>query len=350
MQNAKCENKRKLKEIVQIRSGVPAGRTGKGLPLLKEVLGILRDKKSFLISSHLRPDGDAIGSQLALASLLEEMGKSVIVVNADPVPGAFRFLPRSDRITNDFSSRDYPEVALILDSGDLERIGRAADLARKTKLIVNIDHHVSNNKFGNINLIEEVSAVGEQIFSIIRSLGFSIGKERAVSLYTAIVTDTGSFRYANTTEKTHRIAGCLLGEGVDPVLISEELHRNVSFSRQRLLGLSLTTLRKDDRGEIGWFRLTRDMYREAGANDTESDGFIDYVQSIKGIKLVLFFQETSKENQVRVSFRSGGGIDVDRLARQFGGGGHQRAAGCLIKGNIEEVEKKVLAAAREIVK
>lgn len=343
MQNAKCKVKGNQKEVVQV---IPEADS----PLAK-IIEILRSKKSFLITSHLRPDGDAIGSQLALASLLEEMGKSVIIVNMDPVPDTFRFLPGSDRIINDFTSHDHPEVALVLDSGGLDRTGEVADLARKTKSIINIDHHISNNKFGDINLVEEkASSVGEQIFSIIRSLGFSVGKERAVSLYTAILTDTGSFRYANTTEKTHRIVSCLLKEGVDPAGIAEKVRRSTSFSRQKLLGLALTTLQKRNREGISWFHLTRDMFREAKAKDTETDGFIDYIQSIEGTKLALFFQETDKENQIRVSFRSKGKIDVDSLARKFGGGGHQRAAGCLVEGKIEEVEEKVLTAARELIK
>ncbi|MCD5401207.1 DHH family phosphoesterase, partial [candidate division NPL-UPA2 bacterium] len=172
------------KEVVQVMPGTDSP--------LAEIVEVLRSKKSFLITSHLHPDGDAIGSQLALASLLKEMGKSVIIVNVDPVPDTFRFLPGSDRIINDFTSQDHPEVALVLDTSNLDRTGRVADLVRKAKLIINIDHHIGNDKFGNINLVEEkASAVGEQIFSIISSLGFSVGKERAISLYTAILTDTG---------------------------------------------------------------------------------------------------------------------------------------------------------------
>lgn len=318
--------------------------------IYSKVAEVLRSEKSFLITSHLRPDGDAIGSQLALASLLEEMGKSVIIVNVDPVPDTFHFLPGSDRIINDFTSPDYPQVALVLDSSNLDRTGKAADLVRKAKLIINIDHHISNNKFGNINLVEEkASAVGEQIFSIINYLGFSVGKERAVSLYTAILTDTGSFQYVNTSEKTHRIVSCLLREGVEPVGVAEKVYGRTSFARQKLLGLALTTLKKSERGEISWFRLTREMCKKVEVEDSETNGFISYIQSVKGIELALFFRETSKENQIRVSFRSKGKIDVNSLARKFGGGGHERAAGCLMEGNIEKVEESILTAARELL-
>lgn len=317
-----------------------------------KVAEILREEKSFLVTSHLCPDGDAIGSQLALASLLEEMGKSAFIVNIDPVPDTFRFLPGSDCISNDWTSPDHPEIALVLDTSNLDRTGRVADLVRKAKLIINIDHHISNNKFGNINLVEEkTSAVGEQIFSLICSLGFSVGEKRAVSLYTAILTDTGAFQYANTTAKTHKIVSYLLREGVEPAGIAEKVYGNTSFSRQKLLGLALTTLRKSQQGGIIWFRLTREMHREAEAKDSETDGFIDYVQSIEGIKLALLFRETDRKNQIRVSFRAKGKeINVNNLAQRFGGGGHERAAGCLMEGNIEEVEEKVLTAARELVK
>ncbi len=319
---------------------------------LAKVIEILRSKKSFLITSHLRPDGDAIGSQLALASLLEEMGKSAFIVNVDPVPETFRFLSGSDRILNDFTSPDYPEIAIVLDSSDLDRIGRTADLVREAKLIINIDHHISNSRFGNINLIEgKAAAVGEQIFSLIRSLGFSVGKERAVSLYTAILMDTGAFQYANTTENTHQIVSSLLKEGVDSAEIAEKVYQKPSFSRQKLLGLVLTALRKNSQGRIVWSRLTREMCREAEAKDSESGGFINYIQSLEGAELALFFQETDKKNQIRISFRGKGKeIDVNDLARQFGGGGHKLAAGCLMEGSIEEVEDKILTAAREIIK
>lgn len=343
MQNAKGKVKGNQKEVVQVMPGPDS-------PLAK-VVGVLKSKKSFLITSHLRPDGDAIGSQLALASLLEEMGKSVFIINLDPVPETFRFLPGSDRISNDFTFPDHPEVALVLDSSGLDRIGKVADLVRKAKTIINIDHHLSNHRFGDINLVEEkASAVGEQIFSLICSLGFSIGKKRALSLYTAIFTDTGAFQYANTTARTHEIVSCLLREGVDPADIAEKVYRNNSFSRQKLLGLALTTLRKSRPGGIIWFRLTREMYRKVEAKDSETSSFIDCVQSIEGIKLALFFQETDRKSQVRVSFRAKGEeINVNNLARRFGGGGHQRAAGCLMEGSIEEVEKKVLTAAQELL-
>lgn len=342
IKNAKCKIKGSQKEVAQV---MPEA----GSPLVK-VAEILRDEKSFLITSHVRPDGDAIGSQLALASLLREMGKTVIIVDADPVPDTFRFLPGSDIIINAFTSQDYPEVALVLDTGSLDRTGRVADLVRKARLIINIDHHMSNDKFGNINLVEEkVGATGELVFSIICSLGFPVGKERAISLYAAIFTDTGSFQYANTTENTHRIVSCLLKEGVDPAEMAERVCQRPSFPRQKLLGLVLTTLRKNSQDRIAWSRLTREMGREAEAKDSETGGFIDYVQSIKGIELALLFQETDRKDHIKVSFRAKGEINVNNLARRFGGGGHKRAAGCLIKGSMEEVEKKVLTMAREQV-
>jgi len=346
------------KELKEIQKEFARVRPEVDSPPAK-IIEVLKSKKSFLVTSHIRPDGDALGSQLALASLLEEMGKSVIILDPDPIPDSFRFLPGSDRIIpvcrvgtgrNDFTFPDCPEVALVLDAGSLDRIGKVAEVVGRAKLIINIDHHLSNNKFGNINLVEEkASAVGELIFSIICSLGFPVGKERAVALYTAILTDTGSFQYANTTERTHRIVSCLLREGVNPAGIAEKIYSDTPFPRQKLLGLALTTLRKSHRGRISWFLLTREMYEKAEAEDSEADGFINYVQSIRGTELALLFRETDKKNSIRVSLRSRGNIDVDSLARKFGGGGHQRAAGCLIEGNIEAVEKQVLKAAGEII-
>lgn len=320
---------------------------------IKEIIEVLRNNDFFLVTSHLNPDGDAIGSQLALASLLEEMGKRAVIIDEDPVPDRFRFLSQSDRITVISSSllrtEDFPQVSLVLDCSDLGRAGKVQRLVKETNLIVNIDHHISNDKFGDINLIdEEASAVGEQIFALIESLGYPVGKERAVSLYTAILTDTGSFQYVNTTPKTHQIAACLLREGINPSLIAEKLYRASSFSQQKLLGLALATLERSSDGSIAWFWLTRDMYRQSQSSSKDTDGFIDCIQSIEGVKLALSFREM-EDNKVKVSFRSKGEIDAASLASHFGGGGHRGAAGCRIEGSIQEVEKRVLAVASQCI-
>lgn len=315
---------------------------------IEHIIQVLKNNDFFLVTSHLNPDGDSVGSQLALVSLLKEMGKRAVIIDEDPVPNNLCFLPQSDRINSKLlRTEDFPQVSLVLDCSDLERVGKVAQLVKETDLIINIDHHISNDKFGDINLIgEEASAVAEQIFDLIKSLGYPVGKERAVSLYTAILTDTGSFQYANTTPKTHQIAACLLKEGVSPSLLAEKVYRVDSFSRQKLLGLALGTLERTCDGSIAWFRLTREMYQQSQSSPEETNGFIDCISSIQGVKLALLFRDR-EDSKVKVSFRSKGELNVASLAEHFGGGGHRGASGCLIKGSIEEVEKRVLAVARQ---
>ncbi len=320
---------------------------------IEHIIQVLKNNDFFLVTSHLNPDGDSVGSQLALVSLLEEMGKRVVIIDEDPVPDNLRFLPQSDRIAFINSklrrTEDCPQVSLVLDCSDLERVGKVAELVKETDLIINIDHHISNDKFGDIDLVDEqASAVGEQIFDLIKSLGYPVGEERAISLYTAILTDTGSFQYANTTPRTHQIVASLLKEGVSPSLLAERVYRVSSFPRQKLLGLSLATLERSSDGSIAWFRLTREMYWQSQASPQETNGFINCIGSLQGVKLALLFRER-EDRKVKVSFRSKGELNVASLAKHFGGGGHRGASGCLIEGSIEEVEKRVLAVARQSI-
>ena len=313
---------------------------------LSEILDVFRKHFSFLITSHENPEGDNIGSQLALASLLRELGKESHIRNADPVPTNLLFLPGSKDISNDLTPVPSFEVAVVLDCGELGRVGKVEPLVKKASLIVNIDHHLSNPGFGHINYVDaKAAAVGEMLFDFFSPLGIKIGKERATCLYTAIVADTGSFQYENTSPHTHAVAAMLLQEGIDPSWISEKVFQSRPVSAYRLLALVLSNLTLSEDGRIAGAFLTRDMYQKAGAREDDTEGFVEHLRSIQGVEAaILFFEE--EDGTVRVSFRSRGEADVSAAAREFGGGGHRNAAGCTITGKLDEVREKVIQEIR----
>jgi len=312
----------------------------------EKICEVFREKSSFLITSHKDPCGDAIGSELALGSLLRRLGKEVIIINSDPVPPNLLFLPGADKILCSSEIRRIQEVAVVLDCGTLNRAGSVAEAVKQSDIAINIDHHISNDHFGTLNYVDvDASATGEQIFSFFKQLNLVVNKEEAMCLYTSIMMDTGSFQHANTKPHTHAIAAHLLSKGADTNLIAREVYGNLSLANRRLLGLALTNLRLSDDARIAWFKVTRQMYQETGGTETDAHDFIDYIHCMKD-PLVSFSLREVDSGNVKVSFRSNS-VDVARIAQSFGGGGHGRASGCTIKGQIEEVEKKVLETVRK---
>jgi phosphoesterase RecJ-like protein len=307
----------------------------------EKIAKIFREKASFLITAHSTPCGDAIGSELALGSLLQRLGKEVTIINSVPVPPNFLFLPGANKILCSSKIKKNLEAAVVLDCGTIDRVGSIADAIKQFDIIINIDHHISNDYFGTLNYVDvDASATGEQIFTFFEPLVGDVNKEEAMCLYTSIMVDTGSFRYANTKPRTHEIAAHLLKKGVDTTLITDKVYGDFSLANRRLLGLALATLQLSDDGQIAWFKVTRKMYQETGGTENNAHDFIDYIHSMKGVLVSFFLREVNSEN-VKVSFRSNL-VDVARIAQTFGGGGHCRASGCTVKGQMEEVEKKVL--------
>ncbi len=310
---------------------------------------------SFLISSHETPCGDAIGSELALGSLLRRLDKEVTIINSDPVPANLLFLPGAGDIlccseirkTQSEITRTQ-EVAVVLDCGTLNRTGSVADAIKQFDIIINIDHHISNDSFGTLNYVDvDASATGEQIFSFFEPLACEVNQEEAMCLYTSIIVDTGSFRHTNTRVETHKIAAHLLSKGVDTNLIAKELYRNLSLANRRLLGLVLGNIQRSECGRIAWSKVTRKMFQETGGTESDAHDFIDHIHCMKDV-LVSFFLREGNSGNVRISFRSNS-VDVDKIAQAFGGGGHEKASGCTVKGKIEEVERKVLETVQKFM-
>lgn len=315
--------------------------------LLEDVAKVIREHGSFVILEHEKPDGDCVGSGLALVQALQSLGKQAILVSQDPHPAMYDFLPGRPFYTRaaylepvDFS----PEVVVFLDCTDPERAGAALKLA-EGKVWVNVDHHISNSRFGAVSLVDPgAAATGELVYKIMESLGVEITGGIATCIYVAIVTDTGGFRYQNTSPASLRLAATLLEKGVKAWEVAEQVFETRSVSSVLLLGHALWSLKLYRGGKVAAITVTRDMMKAAGAAPEETEEIISYPRSIAGVEVSLFFREAEDGKGFHVSFRSRTRVDVSEVAVSLGGGGHPRAAGALVEGDIEQVTAKVMAA------
>lgn len=314
---------------------------------MQNILNVIKKHKVFLISSHINPDGDSISSQLAFYSFLSDLGKKAYICDSDSMPSHYKFLPYADVYQTELDdlSLKNVEVSIILDCGNLNRIGdRILEKIRPECIIINIDHHSSNDYFGKYNFVDvNASATSEIVFGFIRKSGLRIGYERAVCLYTGIVMDTGCFKFANTNAKSHRIIAQLIKEGVKPEQISELIYDIIPYRKAKLFGKVLDTLQISSDGKIAYVSITNEMYKQTKSEVADTEGFIDYVRSLDGIEVAILFRETEKGN-VKVSLRSKKRdhnrqpINVDQIAKEFDGGGHQVAAGCVV---LEPLNKAI---------
>ncbi|MBW6484929.1 MAG: bifunctional oligoribonuclease/PAP phosphatase NrnA [Syntrophobacterales bacterium] len=317
--------------------------------MLQQIGELIRQHQTFLIAAHERPDGDAVGSTLGLYNMLRGMGKDAVVYNQDSTPENFLFLPGSDLITRDLPPVENFEVAVILDCGELERIGKeAAQIAKITRL-VNIDHHVANGGFCDACLLDaDASSTGELIFRLARHLEFPLTSEIATCLYTAIVTDTGGFRYGNTRRDALLAAAELVEKGANPQWISENVYESDHPGRIRLLAMVLPTLTLEEEGRVGSLVVTQKALAEAGALPDHAEGFVDFPRSIRGVEISLLYSELV-DGRFKISLRSKGKANVERVARFFGGGGHVNAAGFRISGELSEIRRRVSEAIRDCI-
>src|SRR5215470_10844450 len=307
--------------------------------MLSQVVELVDKKRRFMITSHIRPDGDGLGSGLALYWMLRSLGKDATVLLRDEVPPAYTVLPGSDLVVvaPDIDG-DY-DAAFLMECSDVDRPGLAT---LREQFVVNIDHHSTTRPFGNINWVDSTAAaVGEMIYNLCKALGVEVTKEIADCVYTALLTDTGSFHFSNTTERTLKIASELVRRGVEPAKISQALFYSYPFSRVKLLGLVLSNIERDESGRIAWVAVDRDTMYEAGACDEDADGIVNHALSVGQVEAVAFFKELAP-GAYRISLRSKGRTNVAKVAETFGGGGHRNAAGCRIEGDFDDVKRRVI--------
>lgn len=313
---------------------------------LADLAAAIRRSERVLICGHVSPDGDSLGSVLALGLTLEKLGKKVTMAGPDPVPAIYDFLPGAERFWVGEPPADKFDTLIVLDCSVPERLGRGYQELLNSQLeIINIDHHAGSLSFGTYRYVDHLSAsVGEIIFELLHLMKVSITMETAICLYTAIITDTGSFQYDSTTPDTHRRVAKLLEIGVPAAEICTRLYEEKPKASILLLGQALNTLSLSPCGKVCWITVSREMLNKTGAKDEHTEGLVNFTRSIRGVEVGLLFHEVS-DNKYKISFRSKNLVDVNRLAALFGGGGHARAAGCVLQGSLNEIREKVVSAA-----
>jgi phosphoesterase RecJ-like protein len=314
--------------------------------MLSQVVELIETKRRFAITSHIRPDGDSLGSSLGLCWLLRALEKDAEVIMRDPVPHAYQQLPGANEVrVTPAVDRSYDAV-FVVECSDITRPG-LIDLEKQ--FAVNIDHHSTTALFGTINWIDSTaSAVGEMIYNLCKATGVRVTKEIAECVYTALITDTGSFHYSNTTERTFKVASELVRTGVKPAKTAEAVFASYPWSRIQLMGDVLSTARRDTSGRVACMRQSLEMQKRAAASDEDTDGFVNYPLTVAEVEAVALLKECAPETY-RTSLRSKGDVNVARVAEIFGGGGHRNAAGCTLTGPWDETEKKIIELLRDAV-
>jgi phosphoesterase RecJ-like protein len=320
----------------------------------RRVAESLQGAKVVGLTTHINADGDACGSVAAMARLLPQLGIRARVVNPTPWPSLFSFLLDSDvddQTRAGAKALNGLDALIVLDVSDMSRLGMLADQVRKLRIPrIVMDHHVPSDEPAGDLLMDDPSAcaTGELVYDFAESLGLHIARDTAEALYTAILTDTGGFRYANTSPRCHAIAAALLARGIDPETMYRRIYASVSPGRIFLLRDALHSIGHDPEHGISWISVTADALDQYDVSPEDLDGIVEHPRSILGTRLALFFRDLGY-GKVKVSFRSTGDVDVNRFARMFGGGGHAKAAGALIPGGLDNVRDQVLDAAREYV-
>jgi phosphoesterase RecJ-like protein len=309
--------------------------------MLSQVVELIEKKQNFAITTHVRPDGDGIGSSLGLYWLLNSLGKNAEVILRDAVPGSYSQLPGADEIRQVAEVNGKYDAVFVIECSDVTRPG-INNL--ENQFTVNIDHHATSEHFGTVNWIDSTaSAVGEMIYNLCKAIGGRISKEIAECVYLALVTDTGSFHFPNTTDRTLKVASELVKAGAKPSVISQTVYNNYSWSRIELMRQVLETVKRDESGRVAWMRQSLEMEENSGAADGDNNGFVNIPLVAKEVDAVVYMREV-QPGAYRVSLRSKGDLNVARIAEKFGGGGHKNAAGCRVTGDWNEKESEIVEA------
>ena len=311
----------------------------------EEIVRALKAAKNVLVSTHIHPDGDALGSQIAMGNILRSQGKNVFLYGEEQVSHLYRFLPGSAGIESLLPALNGFDCAIALDCGDCHRLGAAMDSLLTVHPFVVVDHHVGHQEFGDLRWIApDRASTGEMVYDLAEALGAELSYESAYCLYAAIVSDTGSFKYSSTSAETFRIAGELLRKGVKPAEVSGKLFDNFTVKRLNLMRLVLDSLQLYADDQLAIIAAPREVFLRTGTTQADAETFINYPRSLNTVKVAVFLKETEK-GLVSVSLRSKGkDHDVAQVAAAFGGGGHRNAAGCKLRDtSIGEVREKLLA-------
>lgn len=321
---------------------------------IEKVIACIKKNKNFLITAHTHLEGDALGSELAFCRLLKKLGKSATIINEDKVPIRYDFLPGINRVRKiKKDDRDLRfDCFSALDCSDLKRCGSVSCLNSANKPVLNIDHHISNLRFGAVNWVEpKASSCCEMIYKLYKRMKIPLDRNTALVLYAGILTDTGSFRYPNTTSSTHRAVAELTEHKLDIAQIYKHSYENMSLGEFRLLVKILPGLHNIDQGKVAWFQIKNELIRHKKISFDLADTLLSFARAIKGVEICAVFKENlGVKDEIRVNLRSQGRVDVNKIAKFFGGGGHKTASGCTIRGSIDNVRKIVLKKIRSHLK
>lgn len=307
--------------------------------IIQAILKRIDAAKRILVAAHASPDGDALGSTLALTLALREAGKEVVALNVDGVVSPFNFLPGAETVQTALDSDISFDLGFVLDAGELRRVG--IDVRQYCTELINVDHHPHSELFGVENFIDiEAASTAVLIYRILKQMNHPISLDVAINIYTATLSDTGSFRYSNANREAFSVAGEMIDLGIDAWSVASRLYETQPQERLMLLGEALRTLSVSACGQYASLAVTTEMYDVCNAGADHTDGFVNYPRSIEGVEVSIFFRQTDP-GSFKVGFRSKGNVDVGELAREMGGGGHHNAAGAQVVGTLEEVRASV---------
>jgi phosphoesterase RecJ-like protein len=309
-----------------------------------QIVRFLRDNNNFLISAHTSPEGDSLGAQLAFMWVLKSLGKRCEVVNSDRYPREYSFLPGVNQIKTKPVIKKF-DAAIILDCSDISRIGSVENFIDKNISILNIDHHISNTFFGHINFVDpKASSACEILYQLFKELNLKIDKSIAVCLYSGIVIDTGSFRYPNTSRETHLVVSDLLNWDIDTQGIFRNLYQNLDLSDFKLINEALSNIKKDSTGRLAWIKITQDLIKKYRPKIDLTDNILNFLRAIRDIEVCALFREKiGDEKNIRINLRSRGSVDVNKIAKHFGGGGHKTASGATLRNmSLNKAESTVI--------
>jgi len=312
--------------------------------IMNSIINTIKNSKCIGISFHGNPDGDALGSSLALMQGLRQLNKTIYIISKDIVPSVYKFLPCSDEITGECdTAMQITDCVIVLDCGNMDRISGSLNLKNRNYKLINIDHHISNDLYGDYNFVDtNSSAVGEIVYQILQLLGLSITKEIADCLYTSLITDSGSFKYASTTSVTHAIAGDLINVGIDFSNIHRLVFENNNLQRVKLYGKVIESIELHHNGELCYMELTKKMLEDCHIEALDTSDIIAFGVSIASAEVVALLKETNKG--IKISLRSKNKVDVRMVAQAYSGGGHIRAAGLSIDKSLDDAKDMIINA------
>ena len=316
------------------------------------VIDRMSERQAFFLATHVNPDGDAIGSLISLGLGLRQQGKRVYMYNASPIPAVYRFLPGVKGVRQTVPSSSEWDAAIILDCGDIERVGEAVDFVHGLPMVINIDHHVTNTAFGQHHIVDTTAcSSAEIVYRLLKRMAVEIDQAIASSIYTGILTDTGSFRFANTNSAAYAISAEMVQCGVDPYTVAQHVYGTYSLGRIKLLNMALDSIEISANGKLSLMTLTKDMFAETDTNPEDVDGMINYAKRIEDVKVAALIMENTNgaaHKRFHVSLRSDGSVDVAEIAASFGGGGHFNAAGFGVETSLKNLKKTIISIAEQL--